>query len=118
MSWVEELKPDDDVKVEIIYPRKYVEYCLRTIRKYASGISLLCKGAVVLGDETTEFLVYDMTILQVKVLVQIMRQFGIEMEYDYGKLTNGTRWVYFYCDLQGLKEKMENGEFENDGPMQ
>ena len=57
MSWVEELKPDDDATVEIIYPREYVEYSMSTIRKYSRGISYLCKGAAILGDDDTEFLI-------------------------------------------------------------
>ena len=68
MSWVEELKPDDDVEVEIIYPREYVEYSKNTISKYSRGISYLCKGAAILGEDETEFLVWDMTILQVNAL--------------------------------------------------
>ena len=110
MSWVEELKPDDEVEVEIIYPPAYVEYSLKTIRQYASGISHLCKGAAILGDDDTEFLVYDMTMMQVVSIEETMKLFGIEMTHECGKLPNGTRWVYFYADLRGLKEKMESGE--------
>ena len=114
MGWVEELKPDDEVEVEIIYPLSYVEYSLKTIRQYASGISHLCKGAAILGDDDTEFLVYNMTVLQVITIEEIMRHFGIEMEHDMGKLSDGTRWSYFYVDLKGLREKMENGELKGD----
>lgn len=112
MGWVEELKPDDEVEVEIIYPPEYVEYSLKTIRQYASGISHLCKGAAILGDNDTEFLVYGMTVLQVVTIEEIMRHFGIEMEHDMGKFSDGTRWTYFYCDIRGLREMMENGELE------
>ena len=112
MGWVEELKPDDEVKVEIIYPPEYVEYSLKTIRQYASGISHLCKGAAILGDDDTEFLVCGMTVLQVITIEEIMRRFGVEMEHESGKLSDGTRWTYFYADLKGLKENLENGEFE------
>ena len=41
MSWVEELTPDDEVEVEIIYPPAYVEHNIATLKKYASGISHL-----------------------------------------------------------------------------
>lgn len=112
MSWVEQLKPDDEVKVEIIYPPAYVDYNLKTIRQYASGISHLCKGAAILGDDDTEFLVWDMTVLQVTTIEEIMRHFGVEMEHDMGKLSDGTRWTYFYCDIRRLKEMLKNGEFD------
>ena len=112
MGWVEQLKPDDDVKVEIIYPPEYVDYCMETIRQYSSGISHLCKGAAILGEDDTEFLVYDMTVLQVLSIEEIMRHFGIEMEHEMGRLSDGTRWTYFYCDLRGLREMMKNGEVD------
>lgn len=114
MSWVEELKPEDEVKVEIIYPEAYVEYSLKTIRQYASGISHLCKGAAILGDDDTEFLVCDMTVLQVITIEEIMRHFGIEMEHDMGKLSDGTRWAYFYCDVRELRKRLKNEGYENN----
>ena len=117
MGWVEELKPDDEVEVEFIYPSAYVEYSLKTIRKYASGISHLCKGAAILGDDYTEFLVLDMTVLQVIAIKELMRHFGIEMEHDMGKLSDGARWTYFYCDIRGLREMIENGELEGKADM-
>jgi hypothetical protein len=110
MSWVEELKPDDEVKVEILYPTEYVDKCTKTMRQYASGISHLCKGAMLLGEEETEFLVFGMTVMQVISIEEIMRQFGVDMTHDMGKLENGTSWTYFYCDLHGLKEMFEEGE--------
>ena len=114
MGWVEELKPDDEVEVEIVYPSAYVEYSLKTIRQYASGISHLCKGAAILGDDETEFLVYGMTVLQIITIEEIMRRFGIEMEHDMGKLSDGTRWTYFYCDIRELRKRLKNEENENN----
>jgi hypothetical protein len=117
MSWVEDLKPDDDVTVEIIYPPEYIKYCMSTIKKFTSGVATLCKGAAILGDDDTEFLVYGMTVLQVITIEEIMRHFGIEMEHDMGKLSDGTRWTYFYCDIRGLREMLENGELEGKADM-
>jgi hypothetical protein len=113
MSWVEELKPEDDVKVEIIYPLEYVEYSKSTIRKYSRGMAYLCKGAAVLGDDDTEFLVYGITVLQTSVVEEVFRKFGVEMEHEHGILPSGTRCTYFYADLRGLKKRMdEDGEFD------
>lgn len=113
MSWVEELKPEDEIKVEIIYPREYVEQSMATIHKYSRGIAYLCKGAAVLGDDDTEFLVWGINVLQTSIIEETFKQFGVEMEHEHGKLPDGTRWTYFYCDLQGLREMIENGELDN-----
>lgn len=110
MSWVEELKPDDEVEVEIIYPKAYVEHNVSTMRRYAAGISNICKGYALLGETETEFLVFGMTVVQVITIEEVMRQFGIELEHDNGKLQDGTRWTCFYADLRGLIEKMKEGE--------
>lgn len=117
MSWVEQLKPDDEVEVEIIYPREYVEYCMKTICKYSRGMACLCKGAAVLGDDDTEFLIYDITVLQSSILKEAFRKFGVQLEHEHGILPDGTRWTYFYVDLRGLKERMnedEDFDFEED----
>ena len=113
MSWVEELKPDDDVKVEIIYPREYVEYCMETIRKYSRGMAYLCKGAAVLDDDDTEFLAYGITVLQTSIIEEVFKRFGVELTHEHGILPDGTRWTYFYADLYELRKRMnEDGEFD------
>lgn len=112
MGWVEELGPDDDVDVKIIFPSAYVERNLSTIKRYTSGVAHTCKGAVLLGEDETEFLVFGMSVLQVYSVEDAMRVFGIEMTHEIGRLPNGEQWVYFYADLKGLKEKMENGELD------
>ena len=112
MSWVEELTEDDDVEVEIIYPQSYVDYNMATMRRYAAGISSICKGYAILGETEAEFMVFGMTIVQVVSLEEILKQFGIELAHDHGHLPDGKRWTYFYADLRGLIEKMESGEFD------
>ena len=107
MSWVEELKPDDDVTVEIIYPPEYVKYCISTMRKFTQGIATLCKGAAILGEDETEFLVWDMTVLQVGAVEEAMKHFGIEMTHDHGRTIDGRSWTYFYADVSGLKKFLE-----------
>lgn len=115
MSWVEELKPEDDVTVEIIYPREYVEYSTSTIRKYSRGISYLCKGAAVLGEDDTEFLIFGITVLQTFILEEVFRKFGVELTHEHGILPTGARWTYFYADLRRLRKRMdEDGEFDFD----
>lgn len=113
MGWAEELESyDEDATVEIRFPAKYVEYSIQGMKRYSAGISHLCKGAALLGDTETEFLVYDMTVMQAVTIKEVMARFGIAIEYECGKLPDGTRWVYFYADLHGLIEKMKEGELD------
>lgn len=112
MSWVEELTPDEEVEVEIIYPKAYVDMCMSTIKKHTKNIAYLCKEAVLVGDDDTEFIVLDMLVEQVLCIEKAMRHFGIEMTHESGKLSDGTRYTHFYADLIGLKEKLENGDLE------
>ena len=103
---------DDELSVEIRFPKEYVDYNIASMPKFSAGISHLCKGAVLLGEDETEFLVFGMTVMQVITIEEAMKRFGIEMTHDMGKFSDGTRWTYFYADLKGLKKKMEGGEFD------
>ena len=114
MSWVENIGPDDGVKVEIIWPSTYVKKSMDSMKQYSSAIAHLCKGAAILGDDETEFLVYGMTILQIYAAESAMRQFGIEMTHDTGIDDNGERWTYFYCDLRGLKRILEENDADEE----
>ena len=107
MSWVEDLKPDDDVTVEIIYPFAYIERCRATMKKYTRGIASLLKGAALLGEDETEFMVWDMTLLQVQALEDAMRMFGVEMTHDFGLCKDGHSWTYFYADISRLRRILE-----------
>lgn len=97
-----------------MYPRKYFFQSIETMPKYAKGIALLCKGAAVLGEDETEFLVWGINIIQTTCLEKIFRNFGVIMEHEHGKLPDGTRWTYFYADVRGLKEKLKEGDFDVD----
>jgi hypothetical protein len=113
MSWVEELKPEDDVEVEIIYPQTYIDYNMSTIRKYSAAISNICKGYAQSGEDYAEFHLYGMTIVQVISIEIIMKQFGIELAHEHKVLFDGERCTHFYADLRGLRKRMdEDGEFD------
>lgn len=114
MSWVEELKPDDEVTIEIRFPQEYIDYNIQGMRRYAAGISYLCKGAAILGECEAEFIVYDMTIMQIYSTVDVLKKFGVELVYENGKTPQGRRWTHFIADIRGLKERMENGEIDGD----
>lgn len=91
-----------DIKVEIIFPKKYVEYNLKTMSKYASAIAHLCKAGASLGEDEIEFAVEGMTVLQVYTIEKAMKKFGIEMIHEHG--FNKT---VFYADVSGLREMLE-----------
>ena len=101
---------DDELSVEIRFPKAYVDYNIASMKRFSSGISHLCKGAALLGEDETEFLVFGMTIMQVVTIEEAMKNFGIEMTHDSGKLEDGSRWTYFYADLKGLRRRLENNE--------
>jgi hypothetical protein len=107
MSWVEDLKPDDDATVEIIFPKFYVDYNLSTMKKYSQAAAYYCRAAATLGEDETEFLMFDMTVIQVYTLETAMKKFGVEMTHDHGYAKNGHSWTYFYADVRGLKKILE-----------
>ena len=101
---------DDELSVEIRFPKAYVDHNISTMQKFSAGISHLCKGAALLGEDETEFLVFGMTIMQVVTIEEAMKNFGIEMTHDSGKLEDGKRWTYFYADIKELRRRLENDE--------
>ena len=113
MSWIEELKPEDDVTVEIIFPTEYVKHNLATMKKYSAAAAFYCRAAATLGEDETEFLMFGMTVMQVYTLEEAMTQFGIEMTHDHGFTKDGRSWTYFYADVRGLRKILEEkGEFD------
>ena len=102
----------DNFNVEIIYPHAYVERCRATMRKYTRGIASLLKGAATLGEDETEFMVWDMTVLQVRIIEETMRAFGVEMTHDFGLCEDGHSWTYFYADISKLREVLEDMDGE------
>lgn len=100
---------NDDFNVEIVYPKVYVERCCATMKKYTRGIALLLKGKATLGEDEAEFLVWDMTLLQVQALEDAMRMFGVEMTHDFGLCEEGDgySWTYFYADISRLRRILE-----------
>lgn len=107
MSWVEDLKPDEEVQVEIIYPVPYLEYNLSTMKKYSAAAAFYCRAAATLGEDDIEFLMFDMTIMQVYTLESAMKEFGVEMTHDHEYSKDGKSWTYFYADVRGLKKILE-----------
>lgn len=110
MSWVEELTPDDEVQIEIVYPVPYLEYNLSTMKKYSTAAAHYCRAAATLGEDETEFLMFGMTVLQVYTLESAMKKFGIEMTHDFGFTKDGKSWTYFYADVRELKKFLEKDE--------
>ena len=110
MSWVEELGPEDEVKVEIIYPQFYVDYNISTIKKYSAAIASLCKGAALLGESEIEMDVRGMTVLQIITIEEAMRAFGVEMMHELLRDERGERFMHIYADISQLKNLLEELE--------
>lgn len=103
---------EEEFKVEIKLPQKYIDSSMASIKKYSSGIAHLCKGALILGEEDYEFMVFGMNTIQVATVEEAMRHFGIEMTHESGVLPDGTKWTWFYADLSGLKELLKDEGIE------
>lgn len=108
MSLADEINSSDDLIVEIIYPQFYVDYNMATTRKFSAAIAHYCKAAAVLGQDYTEFGVEGMTVLQVQIIKEAMRKFGIEMEHEI----EGLGQVWFCADVSGLRKLLEEGDFD------
>ena len=96
---------EGEVTVEIIYPAQYVENNIKTMGRYASAVSLICKAAATLGKDETEFDVSDISVVQVYTLESTLESFGIKLVHDM-KRVNGVNHVHFYADVRELREKM------------
>lgn len=106
MNWVEQLKPDDDVAVEIIWPEEYTKQSLPTMSKYASAIAHLCKAAAILEDGETEFSVFGINVLQTILIETIFEDYGVQLAHEHRVLPSGERYIHFYADVRGLQERL------------
>lgn len=111
MSWVEQLKPEDEVQVEIIYPVEYAQRNLDTIGKYSAAIAMRCKAAAILEEDETEFLITGMSIVQVYTVEEAMKKFGVKLTHDSMR-TGRINYIYFYADVQEMQDKMKRGEIQ------
>jgi len=106
MSWVEELTPDDEVEVEVIYPKFYVDHNMATMKKYSAAAAYYCRAAATIGQEKIRFKLPGVTVVQVQCIESAMKTYGVEMTHRY---IDGVR--YFYADVSRLKKILEeNGE--------
>jgi hypothetical protein len=110
MSWVEELKPDDEVEVEIIYPSFYVNYAVETMSRFSEAASLHCKAAALLGKDSVKFTIPGITIIQCVSLKEVLAQFGVKMKYKRVGEKDGVKLTRFECDISELRRKMEESK--------
>lgn len=107
MSWIEQIEPDDDIKVEIIYPQEYIDYNCSTMTKYSSAASMICKAAAILEMDRTDFFMEGITVLQSYALQKVFQKYGVKLEFElfrYEDMTSGE----FYADVSKLRKAMEN----------
>lgn len=110
-NWVEELKPEDDVQVEVAYPVRYAKRNLNTIGKYSASIAMSCKAAALLEEGTTGFLVTGMTIAQIYAVEEAMKKFGVKLTHSVRRIDD-VNYVYFCADVREMQEKMKRGEMQ------
>lgn len=102
MSWVEELTPDDEVEVEVIYPKFYVDHNMATMKKYSAAAAYYCRAAATIGQEKIRIKLPGITVVQAQCVEEAMKTYGVEMTHKY---VDGVR--YFYADVRGLKKILE-----------
>lgn len=97
---------NEDIQVEIIFPEKYVQRNLETMKQFAGAAAHYCKAAAILGHDDTSFVLEDISVLQVYSLEDVMRAYGIKMAHEIRREGNKS-WTYFYADIRGLKKLLE-----------
>ena len=57
------IDPSDDIKVEIIFPEKYLEDNVKTMKKFSAAAAHYCKAAALLGENMTIFTLSGISVL-------------------------------------------------------
>lgn len=104
------IEPSDDVKVEIIFPEKYQEDNVKTMRKFAAAAAHHCKAAALLGENMAIFTLSGISVLQTYSLEEALKVYGVEMIHELYR-ADGKTYACFYADVRGLKEKLEGGNY-------
>lgn len=102
------IDPSDDIKVEIIFPEKYLEDNVKTMKKFSAAAAHYCKAAALLGENMTIFTLSGISVLQTYSLEEALKVYGVEMIHDLYR-ADGKTCACFYADVRGLKEKLEGG---------
>lgn len=103
------IDPSDDIKVEIIYPEKYLEDNVKTMKKFSAAAAHYCKAAALLGENMTIFTLSGISVLQTYSLEEALKVYGVEMIHELYRM-DGKTCACFFADVRGLKEKLEGGD--------
>ena len=103
------IEPSDDIKVEIIFPEKYLEDNVKTMKKFAAAAAHHCKAAALLGENMTIFTLSGISVLQTYSLEEALKVYGVEMIHELYRM-DGKTCACFFADVRGLKEKLEGGD--------
>jgi hypothetical protein len=79
------------------------------MKKFSSAAALMCKAAAILGEDDTEFLFSNISVMQAYTLRDVLSRYNIELEFDLFR-ANGTTFGYFYADVRGLQELLKQEE--------
>ena len=100
---------DEDIKVEIIWPQEYVDKNLSTMGKFTSAVLLLCRAAVVLGQEEYAFVLEDISVVQIYALTETVKKYGIELEHIIYR-EDGMTCADFYANVRGFRKYLEESD--------
>lgn len=103
------IDPSDDIKVEIIFPEKYLEDNVKTMKKFSAAAAHYCKAAALLGENMTIFTLSGISVLQTYSLEEALKVYGVEMIHELYRM-DGKTYACFFADVRGLKEKLEGGD--------
>lgn len=103
------IEPSDDIKVEIIFPEKYLEDNVKTMKKFAAAAAHYCKAAALLGENMAIFTLSGISVLQTYSLEEALKVYGVEMIHELYRMDDKT-CACFFADVRGLKEKLEGGD--------
>jgi hypothetical protein len=103
------IDPSDDIKVEIIFPEKYLEDNVKTMKKFSAAAAHYCKAAALLGENMTIFTLSGISVLQTYSLEEALKVYGVEMIHELYRM-DGKTCACFFADVRGLKEKLEGGD--------
>ena len=99
------IDPSDDIEVEIIFPERYLENNVKTMKKFAAAAAHYCKAAALLGENMTIFTLSGISVLQTYSLEEALKVYGVKMIHELYRM-DGKTCACFYADVCGLKEKL------------
>lgn len=104
MGQLEQSNPEEEIKVEILYPKEYTSQSLLTMKQWSAMVMHICQYAKLRNQDQINFVLVGLTVLQVYALKQSMLYYGISLIHQI-KRVNNLNFVWFNANLTNLKIK-------------